>query len=602
MVSLVFDKQTLTFFCGHGTSLYNGTYLRSMKRVCLGLLTFLCLIGAGVDDARLNDFRSPLGIPLNLAGNFGEFRSNHFHTGIDIKTEGREGLDVFASADGFVSRIKISPYGYGNALYITHPNGYTTVYAHLSELDPVIDHFVKQAQYEFESFAVDLYPGEFQLPVVQGQVIAKSGNSGSSGGPHLHFEVRETDTEFPINPLLWDFEVEDTRAPLIYELLVYPVGENASVNGNYGTHKVATRNNSGKCTLINQNKIKVAGEVSLGIHTLDFLNNNANKCGIFELEVYLDDSLFYLQRMDQLDFSKGRMMNTHLDYKAFKEDRKSIHRAFQLPSNRLPIYKNIKGNGTLSLKEGEEKAVKIIARDVHGNASSLNFILLGDALKSRETDVSPQDSLLKKFKYNQVNAYRTENCNLFIPENRLYEDAWMKVECLDSAYNEFGGLFQVGEELVPLDDYVLIKLKAPELDSLLMSKLTVVSCRENGSSPRALGGQEKMAWVSVRTKNFGYYYLDIDTTAPNIRFLDSSKEVFSKGEFNLRVTDDLSGIQNFNAYYNGQWVLMNYDPKRNYMWGNFKDFLNTETKQHELKVVVEDERGNVQTELLLGKD
>jgi len=339
-----------------------------MKRVCLGLLTFLCLIGAGVDDARLNDFRSPLNIPLDLAGNFGEFRSNHFHTGIDIKTQGREGLDVFACADGFVSRIKISPYGYGNALYITHPNGYTTVYAHLSELDSSIDAFVKQAQYEFESFQVDLHPGEFQLPVVQGQVIAKSGNSGSSGGPHLHFEVRETDTEFPINPLLWDFEVEDTRAPLIYELLVYPVGENASVNGNYGTHKVATKNNSGKCSLINQNKIKVAGEVSLGIHTLDFLNNNANKCGIFEMEVYLDDSLFYLQRMDQLDFSKGRMMNAHLDYKAYKEDRKSIHRAFQLPSNRLPIYKNIKGNGTISLKVGEEKEVKIIARDVHGNA------------------------------------------------------------------------------------------------------------------------------------------------------------------------------------------------------------------------------------------
>lgn len=318
------------------------------------------------------------------------------------------------------------------------------------------------------------------------------------------------------------------------------------------------------------------------------------------MEVYLDDSLFYLQRMDQLDFSKGRMMNAHLDYKAYKEDRKSIHRAFQLPSNRLPIYKNIKGNGTISLKVGEEKEVKIIARDVHGNASSLNFILLGDALKSRETDVSPQDSLLRKFKYNQVNAYRTENCNLFIPENRLYEDAWMKVECLDSAYNKFGGLFQVGEELVPLDDYVLIKLKAPELDSLLMSKLTVVSCRENGSRPRALGGEEKMGWVSVRTKNFGYYYLDIDTTAPNIRPLMAAKEVFSKGRFEFRVSDDLSGVQTFNAYYNGKWVLMNYDPKRNYMWGDFGEFLYTNADQQELKVVVEDERGNVAKVLLTG--
>lgn len=563
-----------------------------MRRTVLGLILICVLIGARVIERERTDFRSPLDIPLNLSGNFGEFRSNHFHTGIDIKTQGRTGLDVFACADGYVSRIKISPYGYGNALYITHPNGYTTVYAHLESLKPEIEAFLKAAQYEFESFEIDLHPGEYQLPVKKGEVIAQSGNSGSSGGPHLHFEIRETDTEFPVNPLLWNFEVADTRAPLIYELSVYPEGEHAAVQGAYGPLRISTRKTSGKCQLQYEGPIKVAGEVSLGIHTLDFLNNNANKCGIFEMEVRMNDSLHYLQRMDQLDFAKGRMMNAHLDYSAYKQDRKSIHRALQLPANRLPIYKTIQGAGRLIVEEGERVEVEMIARDVHGNESSLHFELLGDKVTTK-TEETPRDSTLKHFKYNQVNALRTPNCNLFVPENRLYEDAWMNIEETDSAYNEFGGRYKVGSELVPLDDYVLIKLKAPKLDSSLRSKLTVISSNEQGRRVRAIGGEEKMDWVSVRHKYFGYFHLDIDTTAPKIQALDSSKEVFSKGKFNLRVTDDLSGIQKFNAYYNGKWVLMKYDPKRNYMWGDFEEFLDTDADQHELKVVVEDERGNV---------
>ena len=145
-------------------------------------------------------FQSPLEIPLILSGTFAELRSNHFHSGLDIKTQQQSGLKVMAAASGFVSRIKVSHFGYGKALYITHPNGYTTVYAHLQNFNPEIDAYIKHRQYKNESYEIELFPKAGELLVNNGDIVAYSGNTGGSGGPHLHFEIRNKQ-EHPMNPM-----------------------------------------------------------------------------------------------------------------------------------------------------------------------------------------------------------------------------------------------------------------------------------------------------------------------------------------------------------------------------------------------------------------
>ena len=563
-----------------------------MRKVLV--LCFVLVLSAFAKEQvkKRTDFQPPLNIPLNLAGNFGEFRSNHFHTGIDIKTQGRQGLPVMTIADGYVSRIKISPYGYGNAVYIDHPNGYTSVYAHLSELDSLIDHFVTEAQYEFETFWIDLHPNPKALVYKSGEVIGKSGNSGSSGGPHLHFEIRHTATEFPVNPLLWDFPIEDHLAPMIYELSLYPQSDSSTISDAHHVQRFKTSKQSGICSLINKQAIEVGGPVVFGLHTLDFLDNNSNRCGIYEMIVSIDDSLFYEQRIDELSFESNRMMNAHLDYKSFKKEKKGIHRAFRMPYNELPIYKNIKGNGSFIPDVGVTHDVTLETKDVHGNLSSLSFKITGVQSSRKVEEFNDEQASKKMFNYNQVNTFRTEKCNLFIPENRLYGDVRMKVEELDSSFSAYSGRFEVGNPLVPVHDYFLVKIKLNEVPDSLGDKLVGVSYLPSKKSKYAVGGDLKMGWLTLRIKRFGQFYVDIDTIAPSIRNADPLKQLKRGQKFSLKVTDDLSGVNKYDAYLNGSWLRMKYDAKRNHMWVDLSEGKLKESDGNELLIVVFDERDN----------
>lgn len=561
-------------------------------RLCCVLIALGFTTGPKV--SKRTGFSSPLNIPLNLSGNFGEFRSNHFHTGIDIKTQGREGLPVFACEDGFVSRIKVSPFGYGNALYIDHPNGYTTVYAHLQSYNDTIAAFIECAQYDLEKSAVDLYPNPGKLTITKGDIVGLSGNSGSSGGPHLHFEIRQTKTEYPMNPLLWDFEVEDTRKPVIYELSVYPSTDSSAVNDSYHVRRFPTSIQSGTCALTEKQLIEVAGPVHFGIHTLDFLDHNSNRCGIYSMKVFVDDEERYAQAIDQLDFGSYRMMNAHLDYEQFKREKKSIHRAFRMPYNELPIYKNIKGNGSFTFEDGNKHRIRIEARDVHGNFSSLTFDVLGTKPSRKQNQEQNLKAGEKLLKYNQVNTIRTEDCNLFIPENRIYGDAVASITTTEEGFTAYSDLKHIGDELIPLNDNVLVKMKVDTVAEHLQDKLVGVRYLISKKRFYAMGGDYKMGWLTFRTNQFGHYYVQVDTLAPVIKLTSklSPKTASIPSMVRFKVTDDLSGIDHYNAYLNGNWVLTKWDPKRARMEVELPKKYIAKAK-NTLEFKVEDERGNL---------
>lgn len=537
-------------------------------------------------------FRPPLDIPLNLSGNFGEFRNNHFHTGLDLKTQGREGLSVFAVTGGCVSRIRVGPYGYGNALYIDHPNGYTSVYAHLSVFSPEIEAYLRKAQYDLESWEVDLYPSPGSLCVDSSAVIAKTGNSGSSGGPHLHFEIRETETEWPVNPLLWDFPVADQRAPLVKGVVIAPRGINAFVEGSQRDQLFPTRASTGEINLLQGKAIEVHGPVGVGIHTIDLLDGNANVCGVYRIDVYVNDTLVYAQQIDRLDFATNRQLNAHADYPRFKRDKMSVHRTFRLPANRLPIYKTIRNNGVIELTQGQIAAIRVEVGDVHGNTTTLRFQLRGGSPGRSEKSVWPEGT--KLFRYDRRNFLQTDSCSVYMPEGVLYDDTpvWVsRVSGRPGRNNTFAVHFEIGNRYEPANDTFLVRLTPRALPEELTDKLLLLHYDPDKQRYSSRGGRFINGAVTAQVKEFGTYTLGLDTVPPVIRPIR-----IDRNRLEYKISDDLSGVEEIRAEVNGCWIRMHYDPKRNLIWHDGKQDGVMSAESREVVLRVTDECRNV-TEL-----
>lgn len=566
--------------------------VRTKQAFLYTCVALLCCLNSFAQHGTRSGYRSPLDIPLNLSGNFGEFRTNHFHSGLDIKTQGREGLEVHAIAAGKVSRINVSPYGYGNALYIDHPDGHTSVYAHLSKFSPEIEAFLKEAQYELESWEVELYPGPSELMVDSSEVIAWTGNSGSSGGPHLHFEIRQTDTEFPLNPLLWGFEVDDHRAPLLKGIQVTPLSDTSAIFSANAKQYFATTSATGKSKLIKSGPIEVYGPVGIGAHTLDLLDNNSNKCGIYEMSMRLDGELIFEQRIDQLDFATKRFINAHSDYREMKTEKRSIHRAFRLPFNELAIYKTIKADGMITIDDDAVHTVELEVKDVHGNASSVSF-----ELKKGKPEPNTSSALLptgaKLFHYHQVNALRTDSCNVYMPEGRLYEDTYVWIEETRGPSFAESACYQVGDFLTPIHEPYILKIRFRDVPEELQSKLFIMRYTPDNGRSYNRGGDAKLGWVTSRVKEFGNYFVAIDTIPPSIRLNSWIRADRGNKTISFNIADDLSGIEKYEARVDGKWIRMAYDTRSARLTYDMDDnAIPADAKLFELKVW--DERGNEQ--------
>lgn len=533
----------------------------------------------------LVDFRSPLDIvPPALAGSFGELRSNHFHSGMDYRTNQREGYPVYAIADGYISRLRVQNSGFGLALYINHPNGYTSVYGHLQRFNPKIAQQVKTLQYQKKSYEIDEFPNSIQIPVRKGDVIAYTGNTGSSGGPHLHFEVRDTKTEATINPQLFGFEIPDNIPPVIYSMYVYRLNKK-SFNEFTPKQYFQVTGGAGNYKLNKVNTINLSGEVGFGIVATDKHNGASGTNGVYSIELELDGKTIFTSSLEKFKFENSKAINSHIDYPTFVNTRKSIQKSFVDPGNPLTIYSNLVNNGRIDFSDGKLHKLKYIITDSKGNKSILPFNVQAD---SRSTINTPEQNPGTVYSYANQNEFNNGDVKVILPKGTLYNDLNFNYKILPKpAGNSYSAVHQIQNGLTPLHTGFEIWIKADSSLSKYKEKALIVNMGRSSQ-----GGYFENGYVKAKPRNFGAFFIAIDTIPPTLTPINISngKNMAGVSRMSFKLRDNLSGIKSFNGFIDGKWILMEFDTKSASLWHTFDE--RTSPGKHTLEVIVTDMKDN----------
>ncbi|WP_010178409.1 M23 family metallopeptidase [Aquimarina agarilytica] len=526
-----------------------------------------------------NYFTSPLKIPLVLSGTFGELRSNHFHSGLDIKTQGKKGINTHSVAQGHVSRIKISEGGYGKAIYIKHPNGYTTVYAHLEKFAPKIEAYVKKKQYAKESYSIELYPKASELPVLKDEIIAYTGNSGGSGGPHLHFEIRDAQSR-PMNPMLFGIDIPDTKKPLVNSVWLYPLTQDSHINGQYQPYRLKI--NTHKNGTLTTTPVKACGEIGIGVSTYDRQNAAPNKNGVYKIHTKLNGTPNFELIMKRFSFSETRYINRLLDYSYWSENKSRITKLFIENNNPLSIYNNNYGNGYISVTNELSYTVDLSISDIKGNTKSIFIPITGEALPSSRNNISisspyfalPEESF----------SYKNDYVSFTIPKKAVYES--VPIQITDLPNNKI----QIHDDSVPLHKYMHLSFS---LKNQILPNQCYVGTYTDEKKPKYVGANKVKNRITARTRSFGKFGVFTDSIAPKIKPINFSNKKWISNNKTLKVwIEDLqTGIKNYKATINGNFALMEYDYKTNLLVYNFEDGISTQGENN-LKVYVEDNVGN----------
>lgn len=550
-------------------------------------ITFLQLCGQNQTS-----FTSPLDLPLYLSGNFGEIRSDHFHSGIDLKTNGSIGHPVFSIEEGYISRIKVQANGYGNSLYITHSNGYTSVYGHLNNFRADIAEYVKEVQYRRKSHGVDIFPEKTLFPIQKGEQIANSGNTGGSTGPHLHFEIRKTAGQIPTNVLKFGFPIEDIKAPEFFKLFIYPRSTQSSVNleNSKVQYQVSRSNGSFK---IKDDKIPmVYGDIGIGTEVFDFLNGAHNRCGVYTLELYMDQMLIYKHKIDEVPFSATRYINAHIDYEERVTSKVKSHKLFKLPNNQLKIYEHLENNGIITIKDSGIHEIKIIAADVAGNKSELNFSIRGNPAGAEKESI-PAD-YIKQMPYNVENIFSDQGVEIVIPAYALYEDMnfnFEKKEGFDGLYSD---IYTIQSKEFPVHKSYQLSIRPENLEEELYEKAIIVEIDDNANITSA-GGEYINGKIVTSPRTFGSFSVAVDTVAPEVVLINgnASTDFSQKSSVKFIIQDTLSGISKYDGYIDNKWVLFEYDLKNNLITYSFDEERLEKGSEHELELYISDAKGNV---------
>lgn len=474
--------------------------------IFLFLLSFGQTLFAQYDPNKSHDFHPPLKTPLVLAANFGELRTNHFHTGLDFKTDRQIGYPLYSIEEGYVSRVKVSPWGYGHVVYIDHPNGLTSVYAHCSAFLGQLDSLVKAEQKKQENFAIEIFPAKGLVSVKKGEKIALSGNTGGSTAPHLHFEIRDTKTEYALNPLLFGFDIADHRAPRIRGVKVYALTKEGyrvpQKEKEYRTNDQATNPTIvGNQITVPANYTSVNGGLGFSFDAVDQLDGADNICGIFKSYLIVDGDTVFSQDMTAIDFAANRQINSHKDYEAFHEQRRHYQKSFKTIHNPLNIYDDSLSNGILNFKPGSSHAIQYTCVDTKGNTTTLKFTLKVEAGNASDWSnlYSPSQNYL--FPDSSFIDIDDEHFVLF-GIDLLYEPT-PKIITAQAP-------FTFGNPEIPLESYYKIMMK---IDTLLYpAERYCITVKDERGRIKSIGGTYKDGWLTAKTRDFGYFEVKADVT------------------------------------------------------------------------------------------
>lgn len=513
--------------------------MKAFSRLIFAVCFLVGMITQAQNNYPQNYFRNPLNIPINLAANFGAVRSNHFHMGLDIRTNSQENLPVVAAADGYVSRIKVERYGFGNAVYITHPNGYTTVYAHLNKYFDKLDEYVKERQYKDEKWEQDIIFLPDQFPVTKGQLIALSGNTGGSAGPHLHFEIRDTKTEECINPLLFGFAIPDNVAPIISGLYWYDRRFSTYEPGANGIAVKKTGN------VYTSNIVQVnSSQISFAIKAVDKANQGFN-LGIYDAELLMDGKLIYHFKIDKVHYNDTRYLNGCIDYTKFVRDKMSIQHLSTLPGMKLKDYSS-GSDGIINIQDNEIHNIEIILKDVKGNTSRLTTKI---QLAKDSDKVSSGDKTVKP---NEAKTIKTENAEINLSKNAVY-DAVNFTMFEKSDPEAVSNAVVLNGSYIPVHDYFTLKIKSNrKLTDEEKNKIVIEL--NYGSDKNIVKAKWNGDWAEEEFNRLGTARLLFDNSLPSVSPSWQDGALISSGSLRLKGTTKIGDIKSFRAELDGKWL------------------------------------------------
>jgi hypothetical protein len=523
-----------------------------MRHYLITVIT--CLLAGGLSvTIQSQQLRNPFNFPILLSGNFGELRSNHFHAGIDFKTQGVEGKTVYAVKDGFVSRISVSPWGYGKALYLDHPDGTTTVYGHLKAFTDTIAAYVKNNQYEQESFPVDLIPETDRFPVKEGEIIALSGNTGSSGGPHLHFEVRDTESDEVIDPLdYYKEQITDRRAPKILGIMAYPIEGRGIINGsgNKKELKLVTAKN-GQQTVTG--KIEAWGDIAFAIKSYDYMDGTGNLYGVRKITLEADSQLVFKSDINRFSYDETRYLNSFTDYEEWMERHSFYMKSFVEPGNKLRFIESA-NRGIISINEERTCHLTYQLEDVFGNKTQLSVWIDG----KEQAIPAPQTDGREYFHWKSENKFGVKGVRLTIPVGNLYDDVYFRYSVKEDS-TALAPLHILHDRPIALHKHAQLSIRLQK--DPLENKRQYGIVRRQNKRLSWIGGTYRNGWIDADIREFGSFTIAWDTVPPVITPVNPDAWTASRF-ITLRITDNLSGIKSYRGEIDGRFVLFELDGKK----------------------------------------
>ena len=526
--------------------------IKSNKSYILVLILFILHSGVYAQ------YGEPLKLPPALSANFGELRNNHFHSGIDFKTQQVVNKPVYAVADGYISRISVSPGGYGLAIYIDHPiEKQTSVYGHLNSFSKQIAEYVESKQYELESFRVDLQLEEDEIPVTKGEQIALSGNTGSSGGPHLHFEIRDTKTQAPLDPLEYVAKnVRDTQKPDLRGIAFYPINGQGVVNSSTTPTRLNISKSKAGNPLPLQKTINAWGKIGIGVKAYDKMDGQANIYGVKHIRLFVDEQQVFSSTINEYLFSETRMLNSFIDFEDWRNNNSFFMKSFIEPGNKLRLYESV-NKGYIDINEERPFMMKYELEDHYGNVTVYEFTING---LFQEILRIPKCENYMAWQYH--NKYVAYDFTLNIPDGNLYTDFCFTHSVNPNIANKYySDIHEVNNTPIPLNNNgkMWIKIKSDTLSQ--RSKYGVVRLNRNRDS--WLGGTYKHGGMELNINELGNRYaISIDTIAPTITPL-SPQTWKQNGRIRITLSDDKSGVSYFRGTIDDQYVLFKHDSKSN---------------------------------------